>query len=84
MIFYGNGSVWDSRKSGTLCRFVNGECEVSKETDISYLIRLGYKHEPIDYGDNMPVEIVKVTEPIREPLVEDKPKRKYTKAVKDE
>lgn len=76
MKFYGIGSVWDARKNGTLCRFVNGECEVSKETDISYLIRLGYKHDEIDYGDNQPVETV--DEP------EDKPKHKYTRAVKDE
>lgn len=51
MIFYGHGSVWDARKGGRLCRFENGKAEVVDPVDCSYLIKLGYKHDPIDYGD---------------------------------
>lgn len=82
MKFYGIGLVWDTRKGGVLCRFVNGECEVSKETDISYLVRLGYKHDAIDYEDNM-VALPELAEPDQEPLVEEKPKRKYTRKATD-
>lgn len=77
MIFYGNGSVWDSRVNKVLCSFIDGKCEVSKETDISFLVRHGYKHEPIEYKDN--VEKVKTIEV----ELEAKPKVRPRKAVKN-
>lgn len=51
MIFYGNGVVWDSRTNSRLCRFVDGKCEVTDTNEIAYLVRAGYKHDAIDYGD---------------------------------
>lgn len=51
MIFYGNGKVWDARRGGVLCRFVNGQADITDRSEIAYLIKQGYDHEPIDYGD---------------------------------
>lgn len=53
MIFYGNGVVWNPKKNSRLCRFVNGQCEVTDKNEIAFLVRAGYKHEPIDYGDEV-------------------------------
>lgn len=53
MIFYGNGVVWNPKKNSRLCRFVNGRCEVTDKNEIAFLVRAGYKHEPIDYGDEV-------------------------------
>lgn len=54
MIFYGNGVVWNPKNNSRLCRFVNGQCEVTDKNEIAFLVRAGYKHEPIDYGDKEP------------------------------
>lgn len=54
MIFYGNGVVWNPKNNSRLCRFVNGLCEVTDKNEIAFLVRAGYKHEPIDYGDEAP------------------------------
>lgn len=67
MIFYGNGVVWNAKTNSKLCRFVDGKCEVTDENEIAFLVRAGYSHDPIDYGDE-PVM------PEQEPIA-DKPKR---------
>ena len=64
MIFYGNGVVWNPKKNSRLCRFVNGKCEVTDKNEIAFLVRAGYKHEPIDYGDEVKEqEVVPVEAP---------------------
>ena len=70
MIFYGNGVVWNAKTSSRLCRFVDGKCEVTDENEIAYLVRAGYSHDPIDYGDE-PV----ITEQPELEVIADKPKR---------
>lgn len=60
MIFYGNGSVWNPKNNSRLCRFIDGKCDVTDENEIAFLVRAGYAHDPIDYGD-------KPIEPIIEP-----------------
>lgn len=64
MIFYGKGVVWNPKKHSRLCRFVDGKCDVTDENEIAFLVRAGYAHEPIDYGDKVePVnETVEETE----------------------
>lgn len=56
MIFYGNGAVWNPKNNSRLCRFVDGKCEVTDKNEIAFLVRAGYKHDPIDYGDEAPVQ----------------------------
>lgn len=59
MIFYGNGSVWNPKNNSRLCRFIDGKCEVTDDNEIAFLVRAGYKHDAIDYGD--------INDPIAEP-----------------
>lgn len=56
MIFYGNGAVWNPKNNSRLCRFIDGKCEVTDKNEIAFLVRAGYKHDPIDYGDEAPVK----------------------------
>ena len=39
-----------------LCRFINGKCDVTDDNEIAFLVRAGYAHDPIDYGDKIEQE----------------------------
>jgi hypothetical protein len=45
MIFHGNGSVWDVRRGGILCRFIDGKYETKDRTEIGYLVKRGYAND---------------------------------------
>lgn len=66
MIFYGKGSVWNPKTNSILCRFREGKCEVTDKNEIAFLVRAGYEHEPIDYGDEKTTEVKSVEQSVKE------------------
>lgn len=73
MIFYGNGSVWNPKNNSRLCRFIDGKCEVTDDNEIAFLVRAGYKHDAIDYGDENPVEAPVIDEEQADPVKYEPP-----------
>lgn len=73
MIFYGKGVVWNPKTHSRLCRFVDGKCDVTDENEIAFLVRAGYAHDPIDYGDEKPVEAPVIDEAQVYPVKDEPP-----------
>ena len=47
MKFYGNGVVWDNKRSKVLCKFINGEYETTDKHEIEYLLEKGYDNDGV-------------------------------------